>query len=87
MSSNPEMLFRHTGKTGVRVISELVTVNQNLIWVSQVPRDPKQWTAELCVHDGKSLLGTIWFEQRPTDPRKRLAFIAQAMSDARVAEL
>jgi len=82
MSSNPEMLFRHTGKTGVRVISELVTVNQNLIWVSQVPRDPKQWTAELCVHDGKSLLGTISLEQRPTDPRKRLAFIAQAMSDA-----
>lgn len=50
MSSNPEALISDAqGRNASALISDDVTVSQNLIWVSQVPRKPKEWSAQLCL--------------------------------------
>lgn len=81
MSRNPELLFKHVQRDGTSISSELVTVNQNLIWVSPEPRSRK-WNVDLCFHDTRVPLGTIELSQRPANATKRLALIAQAMSDS-----
>ncbi|MFH0984046.1 MAG: DEAD/DEAH box helicase [Candidatus Omnitrophota bacterium] len=81
MSRNPELLFQHVRRKGTPVASELVTVNQNLLWVSQT-RQSQVCNVDLCFHGNRAPLGTIRLHQRPTDPTKRFTFIAQAMSDS-----
>lgn len=81
--SNPEVLLRGRQATGgiQSVSSHHITVNQNLLWASQVPRKPTQWTLEACIADGMVELGKFDLPFRPTPQSKRLTLVASALAD------
>ncbi len=80
MSSNPEALVSDAhGRSAGSLISDDVTVSQNLIWVSQVPRKPKEWSAQLCLTDAVLDLGTFRLAADPVPASKRLPFVAAAL--------
>ncbi len=81
--SNPEILLRGRVTRGQRkvLVSSHVTVNQNLIWMSQVPRKPRRWVVEACFADKLVDLGRITLPYRPTSSSKRLTLVANEMSD------
>ena len=80
MSSNPEALISDSGGRNVASLtSDDVTVSQNLIWVSQVPRQPKEWSAQLCLPNELLDLGTFQLSASPVPASKRLPFVAAAL--------
>ncbi len=81
MSSNPETLISdlQVDKKGGSLSSDDVMVSQNLIWVSQQPRDPLKWNAQLCLSDKTVDLGTFKLPASPLPPSKRLPFVAAAI--------
>jgi hypothetical protein len=81
MTSNPEFLLSdaEATKRTAAYASDDVTVNQNLIWVSQVPRHPTQWEASLCMLDRVLPLGQLTLSAIPTPETKRLPFVAHAI--------
>ncbi len=87
--SNPETLLEGRQSDGPTetLSSEHTTVNQNLLWVSQVKGKPKQWTVELCRGDEVHVLGEVVLEERPSSVWKRIAFVASALADARGGNL
>lgn len=83
MTSNPEVLLEQapTGATKSPIVSEHVTVNQNLIWVSQAPRVPTRWNMDLCFGDSTHTLGSFTIAHRPTSVYKRLALVVHALGN------
>lgn len=84
-ASNPELLLdssirRSEHSKGI-VKSENETVSQNLLWASQLPRNPKSWKIELCVNGNLRELGLITLENSPDRSLKRLVFVADKMGD------
>lgn len=81
MSKNPEILIDEVSKetTASSLISDDVTVNQNLIWVSQVPRDPITWKAGLCLPTRMVDLGKFKLPASPVPMSKRLPFVAASL--------
>jgi hypothetical protein len=80
MSSNPEALISDaSGRSAGSLISDDVTVSQNLIWVSQVPRKPKEWSAQLCLTGTLIDLGRFRLAADPVPASKRLPFVAAAL--------
>jgi len=81
--SNPEILLRgRQAPGGMRAVSSVhVTVNQNLLWASQVPRNPTRWRLEACISDEMINLGTFDLPFRPTPVSKRLTLVASALAD------
>ncbi|WP_423409013.1 DEAD/DEAH box helicase [Heyndrickxia sp. MSNUG] len=83
MTANPEALLE-TGYHQIKketVEREFVTVNQNLIWVDQVFRKPKEWQMSLCVEDQLVPIGKFFLEDKPTNDIERLALVSHALSD------
>lgn len=80
MSINPEALISDAqGRNAGSLISDDVTVSQNLIWVSQVPRKPKEWGAQLCLANTVLDLGRFRLVADPVPASKRLPFVAAAL--------
>jgi hypothetical protein len=81
MTSNPESLLSDAEQTkrAAAYASDDVTVNQNLIWASQVPRHPTQWEASLCLQERVLPLGQLTLSAMPTPETKRLPFVAHAI--------
>ena len=83
-TSNPEILLNDGPKGRVASIkSSNVTVNQNLIWVTQKPRQPKEWEAALCFDDEIRKLGEFSLGYSPNPESKRLPFVAIALSQGK----
>lgn len=82
MTENPGILLSQApeGTSTLPVTAESVTVNQNLIWVSQVPRKPTRWVASLAVGNETRHLGEFGLRHRPTNQSKRLSFVAHALT-------
>jgi hypothetical protein len=81
LTENPEDLLRILGQEPQAPInSNYVAVNQNLIWVSPVRRQPQLWTVELCRDGELQALGQIHLAARPDNQNKKLAFLANALS-------
>lgn len=82
--SNPEILLRgRQGGGGVHAIaSSHITVNQNLLWASQVPRKPTRWTLQACFEDEMISLGEFDLAFRPNPSSKRLPLVANALADS-----
>jgi hypothetical protein len=79
MSENPELLL-DGGPAGSKAItSETVTVNQNLLWVDQVPGKSTVWTASLLEEGQPVRAGEFKLPARPVDRGKRLPFVAVAL--------
>lgn len=81
--SNPEILLRgREAEGGVQAVSSVhITVNQNLLWVSQVRGKPMRWTVEACIGDKMVELGQIPLPFRPTPTSKRLTLVASVLAD------
>jgi hypothetical protein len=83
-TENPEILISDAPPDAQvqSVISSDVTVNQNLIWATQVRGNPQHWKASICLPEQVRELGSIDLPYAPTSVRKRLPFIAHAMTPA-----
>jgi DEAD/DEAH box helicase/Helicase conserved C-terminal domain len=83
-TENPELLLSDAPR-GVPVraiVGNDVTVNQNLLWATETPRNLRQWKISLCMDSGVEALGTIRLSFSPTSIGKRLPFVAHAMTPA-----
>jgi hypothetical protein len=81
LSSNPELLLegKPADAEGTPVRSEVITVNQNLLWVEEDPHEEKTWKVEL-VREGEPLeLGDVELDARTTSVSKRLSLVAVAL--------
>lgn len=83
MVSNPQLLLQSIAGEGSKAFlsSNHITVNQNLLWVSQVPKNPQSWDVELCLRGEVVPLGKISLPHRPTQASKRLTFVAKTLGD------
>lgn len=81
-TENPEILLTDApeGTTAGSVVSNDVTVNQNLLWANQVRGDPRKWDVLLCLPEGTRPLGSIQLPFTPTSVGKRLPFVAHALT-------
>jgi superfamily II DNA/RNA helicase len=80
MTSNPETLLADARDvSAMAFVSEQETVNQNLYWVSQVPRKPREWFVSVCLSNSRTQLGTLIVPAVPSPPSKRLPFVAFAI--------
>lgn len=82
-TSNPEVLldiFPDINKKAP-VQTEYVSVNQNLIFVSQKPRKPLIWELKLATKVKSYDLGEITLKFRPDRERKKFMFIVHELSD------
>ena len=78
LTTNPGLLLADAPIGIVRrpVASEDVTVNQNLVWVTQVRGNTRRWFVESCSAEGLDPVGELLLDNRPNTVRKKLAFIA-----------
>lgn len=81
-TSNPEILLDnvHRDIRKAKVNTQFVAVNQNLIYVSQVPRDSLKWNFTLATTSSSYDLGYITLKDRPNGEYKKIALIAQRMA-------
>ena len=88
MSENPNALFRSVKPTvnQKEVISEIVTVNQNLIWISKPGRSTTKWSVEVLSNNQKLLLGHLETE-RITKKSMRLPILAYRISAGKKGNL
>jgi hypothetical protein len=77
---NPEVLLEDAPAevAKLRVESNITTVLQNLITAEQVSGKPTEWALKLKVGDGDCALGTLVLPGKPSNIKKRIAFIAAA---------
>lgn len=82
-TSNPEILLEnHPSSERKSFKSSDVTVNQNLLWVSQASGSTKKWNVDICYSDSIHRLGQLNLENRPTHDSKRLSFVALALANS-----
>ena len=88
MSENPGVLFKVVKPEDNQreIISEIVTVNQNLIWVSQTGSRTTKWNIDLLTHGEKLSLGTLDTE-RITSPTLRLPILAYRIAGGQKGNL
>lgn len=81
--SNPEVLLRgRRAPGGMQAVSSVhITVNQNLLWASQVLGKTTRWSLEACVSDEMIELGKFDLPFRPTPASKRLTLVANVLAD------
>lgn len=84
MTSNPETLLTDatSASTAMAFVSDQETVNQNLYWVSQVPRKPREWHVSLCLSDSRLQVGTLTLPALPSSKSKRLPFVSFAIGNS-----
>jgi superfamily II DNA/RNA helicase len=82
MTANPNLFLEDAsiGKKTECISSEMVTVNQNLIWASQVKGNPKKWKLLLYFKNEPVELGIVDLPHSPSIS-KRLPYLAFSMSD------
>lgn len=77
-TSNPEILLENVinNSKKCKVNTQFVAVNQNLLYVTQVPRKIKEWQIQLCTIEKNILLGYVIMADRPTSERHKVVHIA-----------
>lgn len=81
LTSNPELLLEGAGpatRTSV-VESEVITVNQNLLWADQVPRRPTRWRLRVVLDGEPTVVGEFDLPARPQPDSQRLPLVAVAL--------
>ncbi|WP_042196283.1 DEAD/DEAH box helicase [Paenibacillus camerounensis] len=88
-TENPEIFLEDAPESASAkpIQSEYIAVNQNLLWASQVPRKPKEWSLSLCNGETSYSLGGFNIDSRPTHESKRLPLVAYALADKRGGNL
>ncbi len=85
MTDNPKVLLEDApdGVSQDAIVSEDTTVNQNLIWASQVPRKPCTWSVDLILQEDAVEIGKIELSTSPTHTSKRLPFVAFSLGNSK----
>lgn len=80
-SSNPGLLLQGAprGAPADAVISEAITVSQNLLWVNPSTGDSRRWNVDLVVEGRDRRVGHVELAGRPTSAGKRLPLVAVAV--------
>jgi hypothetical protein len=80
-TANPDVLLAHAAETVTRtaVPSETITVNQNLLWATQIPRRPNEWSIQLCLDGTPVDIGRLHLPHKPASTSKRLPFVAHEL--------
>jgi superfamily II DNA/RNA helicase len=83
-TSNPQKLLEKISlnKRKEPIKKDFVAVNQNLIFVSQKSRKPKEWEVSLCSKNGNVKLGELLLSFAPNPDTKKLPFLAHALGDS-----
>jgi hypothetical protein len=81
LTANPELLLEGaTGGANPTVVeSEVVTVNQNLLWADQIPRRPTRWTLQLVLDGQPEAVGEFDLPARAEPDSQRLPLVAVAL--------
>lgn len=81
-TSNPEILLEnvHRDVRKAKVNTQFVAVNQNLIYVSQVPLNSLKWSFSLVTTSSSYNFGCITLKDRPNGEYKKIALIAQKIA-------
>ncbi|MBO5809456.1 MAG: DEAD/DEAH box helicase [Methanobrevibacter sp.] len=82
-TSNPEILLDNVinNSRKCKVNTQFVSVNQNLLHISQVPRKIKEWLIHLCTIEKTILLGKIVMTDRPTSELHKIVHTAYQTSN------
>lgn len=75
-TKNPEILFTPSNRKSTVVTSGEVTVGQNLYWISQLPRKPKEWEIFLSRDANQYKVGTFEIPNSPKSNIERLSYLA-----------
>ncbi len=88
-TSNPEILLENVKNNSRKdkVNTQFVAVNQNLIYVRQRPRKPKEWYLQICTTDKSISIGTLILKDRPTSELHKIVLISERFSDAQSGSL
>ncbi len=81
-TSNPELLSNNVSLNCRKdtIETDFVAVNQNLIYVNQVPRKTDEWNLLLQYHAKEYNLGTIKLKDRATSELKKMVLIAESVT-------
>lgn len=79
LAENPQLLVEGLPNSFAECF-EQVTINQNLIWVTQVRG--KKWNLHLCVSNGQVELPQLILESNPSPASLRLPMVAHALGSA-----
>jgi hypothetical protein len=81
LSENPAVLLDGAPENAATeaLISETITVNQNVLWADEAGHDTKVWKVQLVTGDTTIPVGTVDLAARPTSQRKRLSLVAAAL--------
>lgn len=84
LSTNPELLLEDAPAPVRResLMSEVVTVNQNLLWVNQQLRNTRLWRVELMLNGEPKLIGTFELPSRPANTSLRLSLVSATLGAA-----
>ncbi len=82
MTNNPEVLLEDLPEQDTKssLISQCITVNQNLIWVSQKAIQPLMWGVSVVNGSNKRDLGEVRLNDSPNSPNRKKALISYAIS-------
>jgi len=82
-TSNPEILLDNVLNSSRKdkVNTQFVSVNQNLIYVSQISRKPKEWRLQICTIDKTIPIGKLVLSDRPTTELHKIVHITERFSD------
>lgn len=82
-TSNPELLLENVnGNSSKQIVdTQFIAVNQNLLYINQVPRKVDKYLVKLTLTNKTINLGTISLKDRPgNSDLKKLAFVSEAFS-------
>lgn len=79
LTSNPEILLDAAPGDTATISSEMLTVNQNLLYADQVRGRPTQWTCTVIVAGTPVPVGSFNLPARPQPASKRLPLVAVAL--------
>lgn len=82
-TSNPEILLDYLpDEKKIQIVkTDFVSVNQNLIFVTQKPRKPLEWEVNLLSNQSPILIGEIELKNRPIPDSKKLIYIVAELAD------
>ncbi len=82
-TSNPEILLENVlnNSRKEKINTQFVSVNQNLIYTSQIPRKSKEWQLNICTINKSIPIGKLVLSDRPTSELHKIVHIAERFSD------
>ena len=79
-TSNPELLYKNIKNNNCDIVNtQMVAVNQNLIYVSQIPREVKNYKLELCLPSETLDIWNVEIIDRATTEIRKIALLVEAI--------